>query len=1519
MEDKRNRNGQRLDDSGPGFRALFCVLLVLVLAAVPTIIRAQTTHGNYTVDSEETWGVSGSPYIIQGYLRVASGGHLILDPGVEVRIKSAQVFEVRNGGTLTAEGTDAEPITITAISGQFIGLRLWSGGHTRLMYCDISLAGSGNTPAVDIQATDVSVGHCTIHDNGGRGVQIAGAGLSPTLSNTTIRNNVAQAVYQSTLDMTPTYISLTLSGNGTDAVVINSPTLNRAATLDGAQLNGKPFIALDSVNVNSGGHLTLAAGTEFLIPGARGLYVQSGGMLTTNGTQVAPVTITAHDPGFPFVTVRFLPGSVGRMNHCDIQHAGASGYPAVEIDSSDVILDHCSIHDNGVGSGAALKLVGTGLSPSILNTAIENNTGYAIHQSHIDMVPLYQNLTISGNGIDAVAWSNGYLYRAVTLDGPQIDSRPFISTQTINVMDGGHLVLNPDTKLQMNTGTGLWVQSGGTMTAAGTSSAPAVLTVLDPMASFIKLDFLPGSTGSLTHFELSSAGYNYDDHALVIESSDVSLNHCWIHDNKISANGGALFLTRMGLSPRIANTVIENNSGRAVAQATIDMTPAYANLILSGNDTDAVVISDGSLRRAVTLDGQQINGSPFIGLDQINIWDGAHLTLAPGTELRMSPSEAIYVEDGGILTAEGIPAQRVIITAVDPDRPWMKIHTLPGSTTSLSYCNIGHAGASSMPALAIYEPDLTLGRCVVHDNLTSGMRLYAGAGGPTLDNLVLIDNRLDGLRVESGVTPTLRHATIARNGDDGIHVNNGASAILTNSIIAGNDIGVHVVSDGSATLSHTLWDANGQDFDGVATETGRVDGPAAFGSDGYHLTGDSAALQQATDVGVLYDIDGEDRPQPPGTSPDIGADEFGGALPLRSWDKEIDGLPWEPDFHQTVQISDVIEIVDVIQAEDGASFTLTEHWNAEELTLDGYEVAPSGTGDVIIGSGLLTWDLGTGHPQTMTLTKQFRVEPGPWTEMTLSENLTGFDVPNPSRTVTFERLPIHDIAVVGVSPGGTLAVGEAVAVRAELSNAGTETETGVPVQCVIKGPGTTQVYDQSVVSGEIQPAAYALLEFPAWTPDAAGTYTLTCQSRLPADANPGNDAYTRVITVAALSDGGADVWTKDNATDTGDVPTQHPWWVSPDIWVRHQPDGGLVHQNPIVAVDNTVYVRIRNRGQRAASGEVAVYWSRSRIGWPCKVGAPNVGIIPFEDLQPGEVRIISTPWAPQEPGRHGLHTVIDAEGDPAGGNALCSPHWPRWDNNVSWRNTIAYFRTPGGKTMALALAEEQVGLVNVYDWPQDVDLVIERPEFPLDGTITLRLPDELFDRWQANPGHWSDGVTVLPASREILVSDPVAGIVGGIPMAASEEAIATLQFNAPETGEFQVELYEMIDGLTIGGLVYEWLVADLDPPQILAHSPLAEAKNVPRDAPVVITFDEEIGPLTLDLNLTPELVGWQASWNDTGTVVTVTHPGFAPSTEYVAEVTASDASANPMDSPVFWSFITGEGFGEVIFKDGFED
>jgi hypothetical protein len=245
-----------------------------------------------------------------------------------------------------------------------------------------------------------------------------------------------------------------------------------------------------------------------------------------------------------------------------------------------------------------------------------------------------------------------------------------------------------------------------------------------------------------------------------------------------------------------------------------------------------------------------------------------------------------------------------------------------------------------------------------------------------------------------------------------------------------------------------------------------------------------------------------------------------------------------------------------------------------------------------------------------------------------------------------------------------------------------------------------------------------------------------------------------------------------------------------------------VHQNAIAFQENTIYVRLRNRGRQTASGTVGVFWAHSRIGWPCKSGAPNVGSIAFKDLAPGEVRIVLLAWVPQAPGHHRLHTIIDAVGDPANWSAPCSPHRPRWDNNVSWRNVIAYFHPPKVKRQLQEARAAEVELVNPYAWSKEVDVIMGLKAFPPTATITVQLAEHVFERWQEHEGHWSQGVEAFTKTRCLMISGEVTETIGGIPLNAHERATATLIFGTPSEGAFEVTFQERIEDLLVGGVSY---------------------------------------------------------------------------------------------------------------------
>jgi len=191
------------------------------------------------------------------------------------------------------------------------------------------------------------------------------------------------------------------------------------------------------------------------------------------------------------------------------------------------------------------------------------------------------------------------------------------------------------------------------------------------------------------------------------------------------------------------------------------------------------------------------------------------------------------------------------------------------------------------------------GNIVISNTAQDGGGLYVNQGGnTTLINNVVADNQANrqgsGLYVQ-GSSPRMLHTTIARNsgGDgSGVYVTDLLQLIggtcstvtLTNTILVSHSVGITATGGNTVTVNGVLWYGTPVTVSQATTATVAVqnqhEGNPAFAADGYHLTGDSAAIDQGVSAGVTTDIDGQSRD----ASPDLGADEFVGVtliyLPL---------------------------------------------------------------------------------------------------------------------------------------------------------------------------------------------------------------------------------------------------------------------------------------------------------------------------------------------------------------------------------------------------------------------------------------------------------------------------------------------------------------------------------------------------------------------------------------------------------------------------------------------------------------
>ena len=134
-------------------------------------------------------------------------------------------------------------------------------------------------------------------------------------------------------------------------------------------------------------------------------------------------------------------------------------------------------------------------------------------------------------------------------------------------------------------------------------------------------------------------------------------------------------------------------------------------------------------------------------------------------------------------------------------------------------------------------------------------------------------------------SPRLIHTTVAGNvgGDgSGIYVGDSpwgpasSTVELSNTILASHDVGITVAGANTVTVSSVLWHDTpitvSQSITAAVLLESEFVGDPAFSPDGYHLTGDSAAIDRGEKAGVTTDIDGE--PRCVGVAPDLGADEY---------------------------------------------------------------------------------------------------------------------------------------------------------------------------------------------------------------------------------------------------------------------------------------------------------------------------------------------------------------------------------------------------------------------------------------------------------------------------------------------------------------------------------------------------------------------------------------------------------------------------------------------------------------------
>ncbi len=379
---------------------LFCtrgmVAVTLLYAGFAPPAQAAPDAPNVCgVLGDNTWSLLNGPYeVCTSGATVPAGKTLTIDAGVTVKFDALPGNSLVVQGTLVANGTAAQPITLTGMTttpGSWGGIlangTLTAPAQVSLNYVNLDYGGVSGSSDAEVYADQalVTITNSVISHSAGNGVY-ASINAHFDAHTTNFVSNAQNAIQLNQPSTSLLMRDLTASLNGSNGVrLVGTSTFHGVQQLT---FPGIPYIVDAPITNALGDELTIDPGSILEFTSLGWLYIR--GRLNAVGTPSQPITLTSPTQTIGGWRGLFIDGglhqAVAQLDYVTLEYAGSNG-AAIEVVNGRLNVHH-SIIRHSLTDGVRFD---SNWGGSILESQIVDNTAYGLRNNTPDWPVLATN------------------------------------------------------------------------------------------------------------------------------------------------------------------------------------------------------------------------------------------------------------------------------------------------------------------------------------------------------------------------------------------------------------------------------------------------------------------------------------------------------------------------------------------------------------------------------------------------------------------------------------------------------------------------------------------------------------------------------------------------------------------------------------------------------------------------------------------------------------------------------------------------------------------------------------------------------------------------------------------------------------------------------------------------------------------------------------------------------------------------------------------------------------------------